>query len=302
MQLNFKCVVIGAGPAGMTAALYLKRFNLDVAIIEKGAPGGQMNQTGSIENYPGFEEIDGPALSMNMFNQIQKFGVVYKYGTVIDIIDKGDYKIIKTDMEEITCESVIIATGRIPKELGLENEKSLTGRGVSWCAICDGYFYKGEDIAVVGGGNSALEEALYLSEIGKEVTIIHRRDTFRGDKILVDKVNEKENINIIYNATVEKFNEENGRLESVDIKTLEGTKKLDVKGVFIFIGYEPDSNFLSNLGLNMEDGYIIVDENMRTSVDKIYACGDIVKKEVYQISTAVGEGTIAAISANKDLN
>lgn len=302
MQLDFKCVVIGAGPAGMTAAIYLKRFNLDVAILEKGAPGGQMTQTGAIENYPGFESIDGPNLSMTMFNQVQKLGVVYKYGKVIDIINKGDYKIIKTDMEEITCESIIIATGRVPKELGLENERSLTGRGVSWCAICDGIFYKDEDIAVVGGGNSALEEALHLSEIGKEVTIIHRRDTFRGDDILVEKVKNKDNINIIYNATVDSLNEFDNKLESINVKTPDGIIKLETKGMFIFIGYEPDASFLRNLEIELEDDYIVVDQNMRTNVEKIYACGDIIKKEVYQISTAVGEGTIAAISASKDLS
>lgn len=302
MQLDFKCVVIGAGPAGMTAAIYLKRFNLDVAILEKGAPGGQMTQTGAIENYPGFESIDGPNLSMTMFNQVQKLGVVYKYGKVIDIINKGDYKIIKTDMEEITCESIIIATGRVPKELGLENERSLTGRGVSWCAICDGIFYKDEDIAVVGGGNSALEEALHLSEIGKEVTIIHRRDTFRGDDILVEKVKNKDNINIIYNATVDSLNEFDNKLESINVKTPDGIIKLETKGMFIFIGYEPDASFLRNLEIKLEDDYIVVDQNMRTNVEKIYACGDIIKKEVYQISTAVGEGTIAAISASKDLS
>lgn len=302
MKLDFRCVVIGAGAAGMTAAIYLKRFNIDVAILEKGAPGGQMNQTGAIENYPGFDEIDGPNLSMNMFKQVQKFNVEYKYGNVLEIIDHGDYKTIKTDVEEIDCESIIIATGRVPRELGLKKEKELTGRGVSWCAICDGFFYKDEDISVIGGGNSALEEALHLSGIGKQVTIIHRRDTFRGDDVLVEKVKATPNINIIYNATVEELIEANDKLESINIKTPEGIKKLETKGMFIFIGYEPDSSFLSKLNLNLDDDYIVVDNNMRTNINKIYACGDIIKKDVYQISTAVGEGTIAAISASKDLN
>lgn len=302
MKLDFRCVVIGAGAAGMTAAIYLKRFNIDVAILEKGAPGGQMNQTGAIENYPGFDEIDGPNLSMNMFKQVQKFNIEYKYGNVLEIIDHGDYKTIKTDVEEIDCESIIIATGRVPRELGLKKEKELTGRGVSWCAICDGFFYKDEDISVIGGGNSALEEALHLSGIGKQVTIIHRRDTFRGDDVLVEKVKATPNINIIYNATVEELIEANDKLESINIKTPEGIKKLETKGMFIFIGYEPDSSFLSKLNLNLDDDYIVVDNNMRTNINKIYACGDIIKKDVYQISTAVGEGTIAAISASKDLN
>ena len=178
MSLRSDCLVIGAGIAGMTAALYLKRSNVNVILIEKSAPGGQINMTSKIENYPGFDSIDGPTLAMNIFNQIKSLGVEYRYGNVIDIVDTGKSKIVKTDMDEIECQVVIIATGRIPKELGLENEKQLTGRGVSWCAVCDGFFYKDKKVAIIGGGNCALEEALFLADIAKKVYLIHRRINF----------------------------------------------------------------------------------------------------------------------------
>lgn len=164
-MLNFDCVIIGSGAAGMTAAIYLKRANLSVALIEKDAPGGQMTKISNIENYPGYRSVDGPTLSLNMYNQVIDLGVDYRYGNVLDIQDYGDYKIIKTDVEEIKCKAVIIASGRKPRRLGLENEEKLIGRGISYCALCDGFFYKDKTVAVIGGGSSAVEESIYLSGI-----------------------------------------------------------------------------------------------------------------------------------------
>ncbi len=303
MKLDFDVVIVGAGFAGMTAAIYLKRANVNVVMIENNAPGGQANKTNIIENYPGFESIDGPTLAYNLFMQTQKLKVPYKYGNVIDIEDKNDYKIIKTDKEEIKCKCVIIATGRKSKELGLENETSLTGRGVSWCAICDGPLYKNKTVAVVGGGNSSLEESIYLSEMCSKVILIHRRDEFRAESILVDKVLQNPKIEIKHNNVITALNEFEDKLDSVDIKnTIDGSKEdVKVSALFIFIGNYPVVDMLKNTKVKTMDGYILIDRNMRTNVKGIYACGDVISKEVYQMSTAAGEGTIAALSAIKDL-
>ena len=299
---NFDYVVVGAGVAGMTAAIYLKRANAKVIIIEKSAPGGQINRTAKIENYPGFESIEGPVLAMNIFNQVNKLGIEYRYGDVINIEDIEDQKIITTDTEEIICKAVIIATGRSPRELGLENEKQLTGRGISWCAICDGIFYKDRKVAVVGGGNSALEEAIYLSNICEEVFLIHRRDEFRADNILVDKIKNKSNIKIMYNSIIKKIHSEDNKLSGLVVETGGSLSELKVSGLFIYIGFEPDTKFLKNLSIKLDNGYIVVDTQMRTNIKNIYACGDVIKKEVYQLSTAIGEAATAALSAEKDIN
>jgi thioredoxin reductase (NADPH) len=301
MKLDFDVVVVGAGIAGMTAAIYLKRANINVVMIENKAPGGQINRTSSIENYPGFEHIDGPTLAYNTFMQTQKLGILYKYGNVIEIKIDSDYKIVKTDKEEIKCKAVIIATGRKARELGLKNELALTGRGISWCAICDAPLYKNIPVAVVGGGNSALEEALYLSEISSKVTLIHRRNEFKADKSLVDRVIKNPKIEIKYNNVITDINESNNKLDSLIIENVEDREKetLDVSALFILIGSLPVSELLRETGVETDNGYIVVNSEMKTNIDGIYACGDVIKKEVYQISTAVGEGAIAAMSAIK---
>ena len=295
-MLCFDCVVVGAGISGMTAAMYLKRANKNVLLLEKGAPGGQINMTSKIENYPGFDCIDGPTLSMSVFKKITDLKIEYKYGNVLDIQKEDNFKII-TDREEILTKRIIIATGRKPRELGLENEKQLIGRGISWCAICDGNLYKNQDIAVVGGGNSALEEALYLSNICSKVYLIHRRDEFRADLILQEKVKAKENIEIIYNSNVKKLNIEENKLESIETEN----KNLKVNCLFIYIGFVPDTNFTNNLNINKDHDYIIVDENNKTNIDGIYACGDVIKKHLYQLTTAIGEGANAANSVIKEV-
>ena len=291
-------VVIGCGVSGMTAALYLKRSNVDVVIIENNAPGGQINSTAKIENYPGILSIKGPELAIKMFNQISEIGVLYKQGKVIEVSDDSKYKIVKMNNEVIKCKSVIISTGRKPRLLNVKGEKELMGKGISWCAICDGPFFKGEDVAVIGAGNSALEEALFLSEFVNKVYIINRKSTFKADKKVVDEVLLNSKIEVIYNSSVKSFDEENKKLVSI---TLNDDNKVFVKGAFIFIGFEPVSGFVSKYNLTDQSGYIEVDSNMRTKTRNIYACGDVIKKELYQIATSVGEGAIAAISAVKDL-
>lgn len=296
-MLNFDVVIIGCGVAGMTSALYLKRANINVCIIEKNAPGGQLNMIMDINNYPGFKSIDGPTFAFNMFEQIRELGVAYKYANATEIVSENDMKIIKTNKGDITCKGVIIANGRRPKELGLYNEKKLLGKGIGYCSICDGTLYKDKDVCVVGGGNSALESALYLSEICRKVYLIHRRDEFRGEKYSFDKVKSKNNVEIIVNTKVNELIEDDDKLSSVK---LDNGNIIECSCLFVNIGNVPMP--IKCEGLNCDEGYIIVDSNMKTSVDKIYACGDIVKKDIYQISTAVGEGTIAAMNIIKDIS
>lgn len=300
MKYDYEVVVVGCGPAGITSAIYLKRANINVCIIEKSAPGGQLNKSSTIENYPGFTKITGPELAYNFYNQINNLNISFINEEVIEITDKKDYKIVKTNKQEITCKGVILALGRKPRTFDNNNIRSLEGKGVSYCSICDGPLFKGEDVSIIGGGNSALEEALFLSDICKSVTIIHRRDIFRGDKILIDKVLNKDNIKVLYNSVVVKFNKENDILESIDINENGKIINLTVKACFIFIGYVPATSFLDNLDILDEKGYIKTDKNLRTDIPFIYACGDTINKNVYQIVTATGEGATAAISFIND--
>lgn len=304
MKSDYDVIIIGAGVAGMSAAIYLKRANLNIVMIENNAPGGQITKTGKIENYPGYSVVDGPTLAMSIFDQTQKLGVEYRYGHVIEIAKEDSYFKVKTDIEELSSRAVIIASGRKPKELGVTNEKKLAGCGISWCAICDGPLFKGKELVVIGGGNSALEEGLYLTEIGKKVTIIHRRDEFRGDKLLQEKVLANPKIATLFNSEVLSFDEQDDQLVSVTIKdkTTQITKTIKCEGAFIYIGFKPVSDMVKPFDLTDAAGYIITDDYQRTKVPLLYACGDVIKKEVYQIVTATAEGAKAALSAIKDLS
>lgn len=299
-NMKYDCIIIGSGVAGMTAALYLKRANKNILIIESNVPGGQINRTAIIENYPGYAKIDGPTLAMNIFEQMNQLGIPYQFGEVLEIKSTEQEKIVKTKKDEYQCDGIIIATGRVPKELGLENETNLVGHGISWCALCDGTFYKDQDVCVVGGGNSALEEALYLSSICRSITIIHRRDQFRADKILIDRVKNTSNIRLKYNSVVKTINETKGFLSSIEIENETNCETLECTGLFIYIGSKPTTEFIKNINIELDQGYIVVDQSMRTNQKGIYACGDVIKKEVYQITTATAEGAIAAMSFIKD--
>ena len=302
MENIYDSIIIGAGPAGITAAIYLKRAELNCCIIEKELPGGQLNKSSIIENYPGYIEISGPDLALNFYNQINKLNIKHIMGEVIEIEENEEIKIVKLkNGKELKTKSIILAVGRQPKKLENTNSKNLEGKGISFCSLCDGNLYKNEDVSIIGAGNSALEESLYLSDICKTVTIINRNDTLRGDQILVNRVMKKENIKIINNATVEEFIEEDGILTSINIKEKETTKNLKTKACFIFIGYEPATNFLKSLEILDEKGYIIVNEQRRTPKKGIYAAGDVVKKDAYQIVTATSDGALAAVSCIKDM-
>ena len=300
MTNSYDVVVIGAGVAGMTAALYLKRSGLDPLLIEKSAPGGQINRSALVENYPGFTNIDGPTLASNIYTQVNNLGINYKSGNVKEIINNKEYKQIILDNEVINTKTVIIATGRQPRELGLPNEKSLTGRGISWCAICDGYFFKDQEVAVVGGGDSALEETLFLSSIVKKVYLIHRRVTFRASEQLQSKVKKLDNVEYILNSNIIEIKEKDSKLDSVIIENNTGEKhELKVSGLFIYVGSVPDTQNFKSLDILNENGYVIVDKDFETSIKGIYACGDVISKSLYQLTTAVGDASTAAYNLKK---
>lgn len=299
MKLDFDCIIIGAGVAGMTSALYLKRAGIDVMIIEKNYVGGQINKTNIIENYPGFQKIDGPTLSLTMENQLKALDIPIIYRTVLDIVDNNELKNIKTDKETYKAKAVVIATGKTERKLGIPLENELTGHGVSYCATCDGNFYKTKEVAIVGAGNTAMEEALYLSNICSKVYLINRTSLFsKADNILLEKVKNKENIDIITDSVVTTLLKKNQILSGI---ILNNVKKLDINGLFIAIGSVPDINFTKNLNLKTENGYIIVDNRMETNIKGIFAAGDIIKKDLYQIITAASDGAIAANSVKKYL-
>ncbi|MFR4158233.1 MAG: NAD(P)/FAD-dependent oxidoreductase [Bacilli bacterium] len=286
-----KVVILGSGIAGMTAGIYLKRGGLDVLVVEDNIPGGVLNEIPSIENYPGYEEISGPDLAMNIYNQLTKLGVkiLNKKITSIDL----NNKIINNN---IKYEYLVIATGRKSRMLSLEHEKELLGKGISTCALCDGFFYKDKKVAVVGGGSSSLTEALYLSKICKEVIIIHRRDKLTADKYLIDKVNSTKNIKVLYNSNITKYNQNNNKLTSVIINNKDN---LEVEGVFLAIGSTPNSEIFN---VNKDNNYIIVDSNYMTNIDKVYAIGDVIKKDYYQLSTASSDAVVAASNIIKREN
>ena len=286
-----KVVILGSGIAGMTAGIYLKRGGLDVLVVEDNIPGGVLNEIPSIENYPGYEEISGPDLAMNIYNQLTKLGVkiLNKKITSIDL----NNKIINNN---IKYEYLVIATGRKSRMLSLKHEKELLGKGISTCALCDGFVYKDKKVAVVGGGSSSLTEALYLSKICKEVIIIHRRDKLTADKYLIDKVNSTKNIKVLYNSNITKYNQNNNKLTSVIINNKDN---LEVEGVFLAIGSTPNSEIFN---VNKDNNYIIVDSNYMTNIDKVYAIGDVIKKDYYQLSTASSDAVVAASNIIKREN
>src|SRR5690625_5227888 len=297
----YDVIIAGAGPAGMTAAVYASRANLDTVMIERGIPGGQMADTEDIENYPGYEHVLGADLSNKMFEHAKKFGAEYAYGDIKEVEDHGDYKLVKTSNKEFKTKALIITTGAQYKKLGIEGEEELTGRGVSYCAVCDGAFYKERELVVVGGGDSAVEEGMYLTRFAKKVTIIHRRDQLRAQKILQERAFANEKMDFIWDTVVEKINGENGKVSSVSLRNVKTDERYDhpIDGVFIYIGMVPLSEPFKSLGIVDNEGYIPTNENMETNIPGIFAAGDIRVKELRQIVTATGDGSIAAESAQK---
>ncbi len=294
----YDVVIIGAGPAGMTAAVYTSRANLSTLMLERGVPGGQMANTEEVENYPGFDTILGPELSTKMFDHAKKFGAEYAYGDVKEIIDGEEYKTIKAGSKEFKARSIIVSSGAEYKKIGVPGEKELGGRGVSYCAVCDGAFFKEKELFVIGGGDSAVEEGVYLTRFASKVTIVHRRDELRAQKILQDRAFANEKIDFIWNHTLKQINEESGKVGSVTlVSTANGEEKeLKADGVFIYIGMLPLTKPFENLGILNATGYIETNDVMETRVPGIFAAGDVREKTLRQIVTATGDGSIAAQS------
>jgi thioredoxin reductase (NADPH) len=297
----YDVIIAGAGPAGMTAAVYTSRANLSTLMIERGMPGGQMANTEDVENYPGFESILGPDLSTKMFEHAKKFGAEYAYGDIKEIIDNGEYKTVIAGKKEYKAYSVIISAGAEYKKVGVPGEKELSGRGVSYCAVCDGAFFKGKELVVIGGGDSAVEEGVYLTRFATKVTIVHRRDELRAQKILQDRAFANEKVNFIWSHTIKSINDKDGsgKVGSVTLVSTENgeEKELNADGVFIYVGMIPLSKPFEGLGITNGNGYIETNERMETKVKGIFAAGDIREKTLRQIVTATGDGSIAAQSA-----
>lgn len=295
----YDLLIAGAGPAGMTAAVYAARANMSVGMIERGVPGGQMANTEAIENYPGYESILGPDLSNKMFDHARKFGAEYLYGMIKEIREEGNLKVIDCGDKVFKAKSVIIATGAEHRMLNVPGEQELAGRGVSYCAVCDGAFYKGKELVVVGGGDSAVEEAIFLTNYASKVTIIHRRDELRAQKIIQQRAFANEKISFIWNHTVEKILGEE-KVEGVLIKDRNTGEEqvFRADGIFIYVGMDPLSDAVRNLGITNEAGYILTDEKMHTSIPGIFAAGDVREKTLRQVVTATGDGSIAAMEAH----
>ena len=291
----YDIIVIGAGPAGLTAALYALRANKKVLIFEKNTYGGQIINAGVIENYPGVKDITGFDFATNLYEQVTALGGEVKTEEVIRI-DKD--KNVFTNRGEYKAKSIIIATGVQRRKLNLANEDRLVGSGVSYCAICDGGFYKNKVVAVNGGGNTAVEDALYLSGVAKKVYLIHRRDTFRAEEKYVDELKSKDNVEFVLYSTITSING-NERLESIDVISNGETRNIAIDGLFIAIGQEPSNEAFEGV-IELENGYIKSNDGVHTNVEGIYVAGDTRVKELRQLTTAVSDGALAATLAIKE--
>ena len=295
----YDVLILGAGPAGLTAGIYVARGGLKVAIIDKMSFGGQLALTSEIENYPGFSKISGFELAYKMQQQAEELGVEFLYEEV-QSVDLNNKTIITTQ-NKYDAKVIIIALGASPRLLGNAREQELTGSGVSYCATCDGNFFKNKDVAVIGGGNTAIEDAMYLSNICNKVYLVHRREGFRATKIELDKLKAKQNIELVLNSVVDeilgKFN-----VEGVVVRDKQDNlRTLDVSGIFVAIGRNPNTEMFKGLEIDA-NGYIVVDKECRTNIKGIYACGDIVNKSLRQVITACSDGAIAGENAVKEVD
>lgn len=296
-------VIIGSGPAGLTAAIYASRAKLSVLVLENAITGGQVRSTYTVENYPGFEIIEGNELADKMQNQALKLGaVVDEFDSIVSVTLNNNEKIIETESYIYKPKAVVIASGAAPKKLPIQEEADFSSRGIHYCAVCDGALYEGKTIGVVGGGNSALEEALFLSKFGK-VKIIRRYDYFNGEKITLEEVEKNKDIEILWNEDIKHVRGEN----KVEVAVLENTKtkeqrEVQLDAVFVYIGNEPKTELFKEQITMNNQGYIVTDESMKTNVEGVFAAGDVRDKVVRQITTAVSDGTIAALMAEKYIN
>lgn len=297
MDIQYDVIIIGAGPAGMSGALYASRSGLKTLMLEVSAPGGKLIKTFNIENYPGIKNSSGVDLAMQMFEHSTTFGATYAYGDVKELIDHGSYKEVVCADKSYTSKAVIIASGTREKSMGLQDEEKFVGRGISYCAVCDGALYRDKDVAVIGGGNSALEEALYLTQFVNKLYLVIRRDVFRADQIIQDKIATNSKIEVIVKHVPKRLLTDDKVLglvlENVDTKE---EKVLDVAGIFPYIGALPNTDFVKNLDILDRNGYVITDEHMKTKIDGIYGAGDVIVKGLRQVVTASNDGAVAAQS------
>jgi len=297
---DWDIVIVGAGPGGLCAGLYGARANRKTVCIEKYLPGGEIQNTEYVEDYPGFEMISGPELAQKFEQHAKKFGLEVVNDNIVEICSDGRYKIVRGDEDEYRAKAVIVASGGHPRKLGVPGEEELANKGVSYCAICDGAFFKGQEIAVAGGGDAAVEEGTFLTKFGSKIYIIHRRDQLRASKIIQERAFKNEKIEFVWDSVVEKINGTD-KVESVTIKNVKtgDIKDLAVGAVFPFIGFIPNSNMFREEIEKDKIGYIITNQNMETSIKGIWAIGDVRKQLCKQITNAVGDGTTAAVAADK---
>ena len=295
---SYDVIVIGAGPAGLTSALYLRRANKKVLVLESKSYGGQIINANKIENYPGIESISGFDFATNLYNQVKKLGAEIIFEPVIKIKSN---KTVITNNNKYKAKRVIIATGVENRKLNIEKEQKFIGRGISYCATCDGNFYKEKIVAVNGGGNTALEDALYLSDLASKVYVIHRRDEFRGEYKYLEELKNKDNVEFILNSNIISLSG-NDKLEKITIKdNLDNVKELEVDGLFIAIGKVPKNEIFKNVVELTKEGYIVSKDSVHTKTNWIYVAGDARKKDLRQLTTAVSDGSIAAMTAIKEM-
>lgn len=297
----YDIVIVGAGPAGLTAAIYARRASKKVLVLEANSYGGQIINTLDIENYPGLAHVSGFDFATKIYNQAKDFGAEILFEKVVNIKKENNF-VVETVKNKYETKSVILATGSDNRKLNIDNEDELVGKGISYCATCDGAFYKGKDVAVVGGGNTALEDALYLSDIASRVYLIHRRDSFKAEDITISRLEEKNNVEFILNSRVKNLNA-SSNLESIDIIDDEdNVRNISVDGLFVAVGRNPENQNFANIVNLDKKGYIIAGEDCRTNVPGIFAAGDNRVKEVRQLVTATGDGAVAACAAIKYIN
>ncbi len=300
-EKNYDVIIVGGGPGGLTAGMYAARANRKAVLLEKFMPGGQIANTEEVEDYPGFEHISGAELAMKMTNHAKKFGLEIISDEVIKVYSEGEDRLAACASGDIyRGRAIILSTGGSPLFLKVPGEKEFSGKGVSYCAICDGAFFKNQVIAVVGGGDAAVEEAMFLTKFGSKVILIHRRDKLRAQKIIQERAFKNSKLEFIWDSIVESINGDE-RVRSLSLRNVKSgeVSKLDVGAIFIFIGFVPNSNFFRDDVKKTEGGYIITDAKMETSIKGIYACGDVRDQLVRQITNAVGDGTTAAVAAEK---
>lgn len=295
-KLNYDVVIVGAGPAGMTTALYASRANLSVLMLDRGIYGGNLNNTATIENYTGFPSVQGPDLAKQMYEGATQFGAEYAYGTVTKVEIDGDLKKITTDMgDTYTAKVLVIASGSDQKKLGVPGEKEYGGKGVSYCAVCDGAFFKGKHLIVVGGGDSAVEEGMYLTQFASKVTVLVRHDYLRAAAVAQEKAKKNSKMEFVFNTSVTEIQGDGQKVTSVKThNNVTGTDgEMQADGVFIYIGNVPMTEPFENLGILDKDGWVITDDKMETKVPGIFAIGDVRETPLRQIATAVGDGALA---------